>query len=128
MNAALVLLAHGSPDPDWRAPLERVVQVIRATDPAVVVELAFMDFIAPSLQEVVTQLAAQGSTRIRVVAAFLSAGGRHLKRDVPKLVAEVAASHPDIEVTLVPGALGDAPQVIDALAHAAISRGRDANT
>lgn len=66
---------------------------------------------------------AQGACEVRVVAAFLSAGGRHLKRDVPKLVAEVDDEHPDVRVHLVPGALGDDDAVVQALAAAALRRG-----
>lgn len=82
-----------------------------------------MEFIEPSLAEVVAKLVGDGATEVHVVAAFLSAGGRHLKRDVPRLVAEVDANHPDAAIILVPGALGDDAGVIQALAAAALSRG-----
>ncbi len=82
-----------------------------------------MEFIEPSLADVVAKLVGEGASEVRVVAAFLSAGGRHLKRDVPRLVAEVDASHDEATITLVPGALGDDLGVIQALAAAALLRG-----
>jgi sirohydrochlorin cobaltochelatase len=116
---AIVLLAHGSPDPDWIRPLQAVRDRARELAPHRTIELAFMDYIAPSLGDIVTSLSATHA-RIDVVAAFLSPGGNHLKRDIPALVARVAAEHPDLELHLVPGALGEDPDVIEALARAAI--------
>ncbi len=124
IRPALVLLAHGSPDPDWRRPLEAVRDRARTLAPERTIELAFMDFVAPSLPEVVAALAPTHA-RIDVVAAFLSPGGNHLKRDVPALVARVAAQHPALDLHLVPGALGEAPDVIEALAAAALASTRD---
>ncbi|MEM6292385.1 MAG: CbiX/SirB N-terminal domain-containing protein [Myxococcota bacterium] len=126
MTAPIVLIAHGSPDPDWRRPLERVAEAANAlsaerSGPTVV--LAYMEFIAPSLADVTAALVRDGATEVRVVAAFLSAGGRHLKRDVPKLVADVDAAHPGARIHLVPGALGDDDGVVAALAAAALVRG-----
>jgi sirohydrochlorin cobaltochelatase len=120
MDPAIVLLAHGSPDPDWVRPLQAVRDRARALAPGRTIELAFMDFIGPSLPEVVAALAST-HTRIDIVAAFLSPGGNHLKRDVPALVARVAAAHPGVQLHLVPGALGETPPVIDAMAEAALS-------
>ncbi|MCR9161010.1 MAG: sirohydrochlorin chelatase [Nannocystaceae bacterium] len=130
MTPPIVLIAHGSPDPDWRAPLERVAEVAnaRAGSDGPQVVLAYMDFIEPSLSEVVAELAARGATEVRVVAAFLSAGGRHLKRDVPRLVAEVDAATAGVRVHLVPGALGDDAGVIEALAAAALDRGQSSRS
>ena len=126
MTAPIVLIAHGSPDPDWRRPLERVAEAANARSQQHAgpdVALAYMEFIEPSLADVVETLVRDGATEVRVVAAFLSAGGRHLKRDVPKLVAEVDAAHPRTHVHLVPGALGDDDGVVTALAEAALRRG-----
>ena len=55
-----------------------------------------------------------------VLSAFLSPGGRHIKEDVPKLVAEQAAAHPEVLIELRPGALGAEPEVVEAMAEAAV--------
>jgi sirohydrochlorin cobaltochelatase len=119
-DPAIVLLAHGSPDPDWRGPLEAVRDRARALAPDRTIELAFMDFIAPSLHDVVGTLATTHA-KIDVVAAFLSPGGNHLKRDIPALVERVAADHPAVDLRLLPGALGESTAVIEALAEAALT-------
>lgn len=120
---AIVLVAHGSPDRDWRGPLDRVLATIRQQAPDAVVELAFLSHNEPSLDACCDTLVAGGTVRIRVIAAFLSAGGKHLKRDIPQQVAAIARRHPDAQIDLVPGALGDDETVIEALATAALVRG-----
>lgn len=120
----LVLLAHGSPDPDWRAPLDVALARMRALLPGRRIELAFLDHLAPALPQLVATLVAEGTAHVRVLAAFLSPGGNHLKRDIPQLVATIARDHPATRIELVPGALGAEPEVIDALARAAARLGR----
>jgi sirohydrochlorin cobaltochelatase len=115
----IVLLAHGSPDPDWRRPLEGARDRLRARLPGRRVELAFLEHTEPSLDVLVGRLAAEGHRRAIVMAAFLSGGGNHIKKHVPQLVAEAARVHRNIELALVPGALGAEPEIPDALARAA---------
>lgn len=122
-TSAIVLVAHGSPDTDWRAPLEQVLADMRQRAPADVIELAFLAYNTPSLHDCVDALVAAGHLRIRIIAAFLSAGGKHLKRDIPDQVAELRSRHPAVKIELVEGALGDDPDVIKALATAALRRG-----
>jgi len=117
---ALVLIAHGSPDPDWRAPIERLGARLRELAPQRTVEVAYLDFAAPTLAEVAQRLVAAGLREAVVVPAFLSPGGRHIKQDIPALVLEVGAQHPALTLRLVRGALGADAGVIDALAAATL--------
>jgi erythronate-4-phosphate dehydrogenase len=116
---AIVLVAHGSPDPDWRTPLDAVVERVRAIAPHRTIALAFLDHLTPSLADAVAALELAGHDSIRVIAAFLSPGGNHIKRDIPALVQRVAAAHPGVRLTLVPGAIGAELDVVDAIAAAA---------
>ena len=72
-----------------------------------------------SLDNVVAALVAEGHAEIVVTALFLSAGGRHVKQDLPDRVADLAGAHPQVRFELVPGALGEDPEVSAALANAA---------
>lgn len=121
---ALVLVAHGSPDPDWRVPLDSVLARVRATLPNRDVRLAFLDHLTPSLDGAVTELEDAGHLEVRVVSVFLSPGGGHIKRDIPALCARVAEAHPQVRVELVPGAIGAQLDVIDAIALAVARVGR----
>jgi erythronate-4-phosphate dehydrogenase len=120
-QAALALVAHGSPDPDWRVPLDALVDRLRELQPHRTVALSFLDHLAPRLDDLVPALAQAGHERVRVVAVFLSPGGNHIKRDIPALVARVAGANPGVLVELVPGAIGAERDVVDAIA-AAVAR------
>ena len=116
MNEALLLVAHGSPDPDWRAPLERIHTRLRTLAPQRRVELAYMEFLEPSIAHAAAKLVDEGFTQIRVVAMLLSGGGRHFKRDIPALVATVAAQHTSARIYLDPAAIGTYASIIEAMA------------
>lgn len=116
----LLLVAHGSPDPDWRRPLEQL-HALLAAQLGERVELAYLAQ-EPSVEQVVAQLAARGHQRVLVLAALLSPGGRHVKRDIPAAVEAARLAHPQLHIELADGALGDDPGVIAALASAALAR------
>ena len=102
--AAIVLLAHGARDPRWAEPFVQVANDVRAEAPELAVALAYLEHLPPSLADAVRDLARNGARFIRVVPLFLGRGG-HLREDVPRLLAAVAAELPDltIELTLPAG-------------------------
>lgn len=118
-QSAILLVAHGSPDPDWRRPLEAAHRRLQALLPNRKVALAYMELCGPSVLEAASELEAQGHRSIVVMAAFLSPGGRHIKRHLPEIVERVARERPALELELLPGSLGNEPEVIEALARAA---------
>ena len=113
MQSALDLFAHGSRDPDWAAPFRIVQQRVAATNSELAVELAFLELMKPSLPEATDALAASGCRRITIAPLFM-AQGAHLKRDLARLMDELRARHPQLELSLLP-ALGDAEPVMDAI-------------
>jgi sirohydrochlorin cobaltochelatase len=119
----LVLFAHGSREPRWAEPFEAVAAAVRAGAPHADVALAYLELMAPSLADAVAQLVARGCTRIDVVPLFLGAGG-HVRQDLPAQLEALRALHPVLRLRLRP-AIGEAPEVLAAMAAAAI-RGLDA--
>ena len=118
MPRGLILLAHGARDAAWATPFEAVVARVRERAPETRVRLAFLEFMAPTLDAAARALVADGCRRIDVVPAFLGMGG-HVRRDVPAQLDALRATHPHIDWTLHP-ALGETPHVISALADATI--------
>lgn len=125
---AIVLVAHGSPDPDWRRPIDALARRLGELEPGRAVQVAYLGFLEPSFDQAVARILGAGHRHVLVLAAFLSPGGRHIKDDVPRLVREQAAVHPELVLELRPGALGAEPEVVEALAEAAARAVREAGT
>ena len=111
MKEGLVLFAHGSRDPEWARPFERMAVALRSKLPAVAVGLAFLEY-GPSLEEVVSALVAKGAGTIRVVPVFLGHGA-HVKEDLPRLAA--ASARADVKIH-VDKPIGEQPEIIEAIA------------
>lgn len=77
------------------------------------VELAFLEFMQPSLPEVAAALAADGVSHAVVVPLFLATGA-HLRRDLPAMVATIRQDHPGLALDVqVP--LGESPAMRQAI-------------
>src|SRR5574344_420644 len=75
MREALILFAHGARDPEWAQPLRQVEARVRSMASDVHVDLAFLEFLAPSLVDSLNAAIAQGAGRIRIVPLFIAQGG-----------------------------------------------------
>jgi sirohydrochlorin cobaltochelatase len=113
LKEGLVLVAHGSRDPEWSRPFERIAASLAQRLPAVSVGLAYLEH-GPSLDETVTALVAKGVGSIRVIPLFLGQGG-HVKQDLPRLVSESA--RPGLTLAL-DKPIGEQSVVIEAIASA----------
>ena len=113
MKEGLVLFAHGSRDPEWARPFERIAAQLSKK---FLVKLAYLESMQPSLGEAVASLADAGAGAVRVVPLFLGQGG-HIKEDLPRLVAAARNSHPQLKISLEQP-IGEQPAVIEAIARA----------
>jgi sirohydrochlorin cobaltochelatase len=111
LKQGIVLVAHGSRDPEWSRPFERLAAALERKLPAVAVALSYLEH-GPSLEEALAALVAKGVGAIRVVPVFLGAGG-HVKQDIPRLVA---AANPGVPVS-VDSPIGEQSRIIDAIAE-----------
>lgn len=116
---ALILLAHGSPDPAWIVPIEAIAARIRgAVPPGYPVVVAVLEH-GKALAEAVRDLRDARHRVIAIVPVFLSDGGRHLRRDIPAMVTALRQTFSSVALLLAP-ALGTDAAVQDALAEAAV--------
>lgn len=118
MKRGLLLFAHGARDPRWAEPFEAVAVRAQVHAPTWVVQLAFLEFMAPTLTDAGHALAAAGCERVDVVPLFLGAGG-HVRKDLPALLDTLRAAHPAVHWQLQ-RAIGEQDSVIDAMAAAAV--------
>jgi sirohydrochlorin cobaltochelatase len=113
LKQGVVLLAHGSRDPDWRRPFEQIALSLQKKAPALAVAIAYLEHGA-SLDEAIAALAAKGAAFVRIVPLFLGEGG-HVKEDLPRLLASARPAHPGVELVMEP-AIGEQPALIEAIA------------
>jgi sirohydrochlorin cobaltochelatase len=111
---AIILFAHGARDPRWAEPFVRIASKVRAAAPVLLVELAYLEHLEPSLDQAARRLAKLGATAIRVVPLFLGRGG-HLRVELPRLVAASAAALDSVAIEIAHPA-GEDDAVIEALA------------
>ncbi len=115
---AIVLLGHGSRDPQWRLPIEAVAERIRTRQPATPVACAYLEMSQPSLPEAVAALIAEGARTIRVFPLFLGLG-KHAREDLPRLLTSLQTMHPAVALELLPAA-GENEQLIALMAEIAL--------
>jgi sirohydrochlorin cobaltochelatase len=118
MTHGLLLFAHGARDPRWAEPFDAVAERIRGAAPKLRVELAYLEFMTPSLREAAGRLVSDGCSVVDVVPLFLGAGG-HVRNDLPELMSELGARHAGVQWRTRP-AIGEVDAVIDAMAKAAL--------
>jgi sirohydrochlorin cobaltochelatase len=118
-----ILFGHGSRDPAWRVPMDRVAERMRAIDPQCGVRCAFLELTEPDIHQVARELVAAGAVRITVLPMFLGVG-RHAREDLPVLVRELQVKYPSVDFELKPS-VGEEPLVIELLAKLALFPGSD---
>ena len=118
MKTGLILFAHGARDPRWAEPFEAVAARVRVQRPDMLVRLAFLEIMSPSLPDAGAELAALGCQDLQVLPLFLGAGG-HVRTDLPLLVDALRNAHPGLAVTLQP-AVGEIDSVTAAIVDAAV--------
>lgn len=115
----IILLAHGSRDPQWTAPFEQVRAAVEHRLPECATALAYLEHSTPDFATAVDDLVARGTTLVEVVPLFLGPGG-HVRNDVPHLIERAMARHARVRFVLKPF-IGDVRAVLDAIADYAAS-------
>ncbi|WP_327141456.1 sirohydrochlorin chelatase [Nocardia sp. NBC_01327] len=110
---ALIAVAHGSRDPRSAATMYAVVEQLSTARPDLDVRLAFLDLNAPSVDQVVDAVAAEGHSHA-VVVPLLLGSAFHARVDLPGMLAAARARHPRMQLTQA-DVLGADTRVIAAL-------------
>ena len=121
LSSGIALFAHGSRDPLWRAPMEAVRQRIEAQHPQLPVRCCYLELCAPSLQDAVQELAAQGVNHLTVVPMFLGTD-KHAREDLPVLMDSLRSTYPGVQFQ-VQQAIGEDPRMTALMADIACSAG-----
>jgi sirohydrochlorin ferrochelatase len=95
-STAIIIFAHGSAVPEANGEVARLAEEVarRSRCPA---RSAFLELAHPDLPAAVAESVAAGARRIIVVPYFLTMGV-HVRRDLPRLLAEQRERFPGIEL------------------------------
>lgn len=119
-SPAIVLFGHGARDPQWAEPMLRLKGMLEQRQPGLVVELAFLELMSPTLPDCVDGLLARGCAAVQVVPVFFGKGA-HLKNDFPALLAQLRQQHPGLDLSAT-DAVGQWDAVWLAIADEILSR------
>ena len=118
-STAIIVFAHGSAVPEANGEVVRLAEEVarRAQCPA---RAAFLELAQPDLAAAVAEAVAAGARRIVVVPYFLTMGV-HVRRDLPRLIAEQQARFPGVELRA-----GQSLEGYPGMADALLDRAREA--
>jgi len=97
MKTGIAVFAHGSAVESANEAVREVVRQFEARSGHELVEPSFLELGKPNLAEAVSRLIDRGAARIVVVPYFLTLG-KHLQRDLPRIVGEIQSIHTSVEI------------------------------
>lgn len=97
----LIVFAHGSSVESANEAVRNITAALAQKGGYSAIETAFLEGGKPDLAGATASLVARGIRKVVVLPYFLTLG-LHLKRDLPNLIAEVRAAHPDLEIDAAP--------------------------
>jgi sirohydrochlorin ferrochelatase len=115
---SILLIDHGSVKPEANHMLSCVANLLQTmVGSDVIVRYAHMELAEPSIAAGVGQCIAAGATEV-IAFPYMLSPGKHVTRDVPRLVQEAAANHPHVSVR-VTAAFGVNEKLAEVIAHRA---------
>ena len=99
MKTGVAIFAHGSAVETANDAVRDVVGQFAALGRFDLVEPSFLELGKPDLAGAVDKLIQRGASRVVVVPYFLTLG-KHLQRDLPRIVAEIESIHPGVTITV----------------------------
>ena len=91
-RTAVLLIGHGSKDPEGNQEFERFAQKAG-------VHHCLLEYAEPSIPTAFQRLAEQGVERVAAIPYFLFAGA-HVKHDIPREIDEERKKHPSMDIQL----------------------------
>lgn len=106
---ACILFGHGSRNPNWIKPFEKLKNKLEAYDSNCIWQLAFLERTKPDLKEAISQFQQQNEFKnleeIVILPIFL-ANGNHIQQDILPLIDQLQKEFHSMKITLKP-AIGE---------------------
>lgn len=96
---AVILIGHGSRAMGADDDMERIADCLRAAADEGIVDVCRMGGLGASFGEAFDRCVRQGATTVIVIPYFLHFGV-HLRQDIPELLREAVAEHPEVRLVL----------------------------
>jgi sirohydrochlorin ferrochelatase len=97
---AILLVDHGSRKSEANEMLISMAQLVQSmAGPDVIVRPAHMELAEPSIAAGFASCVEAGATNV-IVFPYMLSPGKHSTSDIPRMVAEVATSHPGIDYSV----------------------------
>jgi sirohydrochlorin ferrochelatase len=119
---ALLLIAHGSRQPEANADLHQLAGELRRSGRYAVVEPSYLELAEPDVETCGASCVGQGAGRVVLVPYFLSAGV-HVRRDLAAVRDRLAGRFPHVEFRLAEP-LGPHPMLTEIVVQRAREAGR----
>ena len=121
-----LLVFHGSRSPGALSHARFLQKQICLHSPDLTIEIAFLQFSSPSLQDTLTDLANQGVEKIYVLPMLLLPG-THAENDIPAILESFRSMnpHPAVELFPIIGKANTLPSFIGEACHLEIERSRN---
>ena len=100
-RAALLVMAHGTPLEEANQPIRQLTAWLHKTTGYPLADLAYLDCNTPRIADAIDALAAQGAQKIVALPYFLHRG-RHLRQDLPALLAAARQRYPALTLLEAP--------------------------
>ncbi|MBC2638704.1 MULTISPECIES: sirohydrochlorin chelatase [unclassified Rhodococcus (in: high G+C Gram-positive bacteria)] len=117
----LIAVAHGSRDPRSARVVAAAVSALRVRRPDLDVRLCFLDLNAPSVDQVIDAVAAEGHASA-VVVPLLLGSAFHARVDLPALLDAARLRHPHLHVRQA-DVLGHDARLVDAVRERIVEAG-----
>ncbi len=101
MKTGIAIFAHGSAVESANQAVREVVRQFEVQGGFDLVEPSFLELGKPDLPEAVAKLIERGAARVVVVPYFLTLG-KHLQRDLPRIVGEIQSIYKGVEIRVTP--------------------------
>jgi len=85
----------------YKSGLEEVLEALRPRLGGRRLVQAYNEFYAPSVEEALAALVAEGATRIVLLTTMFTRGGAHAEFEIPRIVAEARKQYPDLTIEYV---------------------------
>lgn len=101
MKTGFVIFAHGSAIESANDGVRQVARRFEAAGRFELVETAFLELGQPDLAAAVERLIQRGAGRVVVIPFFLTLG-KHIQRDLPRIVEDLERLHAGVEIVVTP--------------------------